>query len=117
MESTTIDVDFNPDSYNKVINVLYQVEVPKHSLVRWRLKVNKSLLYKYKIVNCKLYFEGKSAFKWSDNTIIIDSNNDHDIILAEGTAEETGNFKYGINVLILDPAPILYDEDPFLIVY
>jgi len=66
-----------------------------------------------------LYFDGKSPFGQKlSHKVSLNKNirsEEADIVLFEGTAEMPGEYKYGINVI--DKGNVLFDEDPFIIVY
>ena len=105
------------------------VVVPLHSKVRYIIRLYpefKRLRFQWNLRRVELYFQDRpNGFEKRYNANIPDRfddvrNRDNaevptDIVLAEGNAESSGEFKYGVKASNSQEEE-LFDEDPYLII-
>lgn len=76
-------------------------------------------LNRYFATTVGMYFVGNSPFgQRLRHQVSLDKNirsERSEIVLFEGTAEKPGEYKYGIDVI--DRGNVVFDEDPYIIVY
>jgi|GEM_PF-1781407 len=133
--SLDIEIFFRPNK-KETFGLPEKVTVEKGTKINWVIKkkrVYTSLIFSNPIfsrgVKFTLYFEDKSPFKWVKESIIIIDRTPRDnwknmpILIASGTAESDGEFKYGLKLMSIgntevptyDEEPV-YDDDPFIVV-
>jgi len=104
------------------------VKVPQGAIVQWNIVglenfLNESSLWRRGLI-VTLYFSDKSPFHWKRQFVQLQNFRCNSYItsniirLAEEMANEKGDYKYGIQVTDgSSDETILFDEDPYLVVY
>jgi hypothetical protein len=71
-----------------------------------------------------MYFPGKSPFPWRSQALIMQFpqvapmlQSIPSTVLGEGSAENEGDYKYGVQVSHPNEDEPIYDDDPRLIIY
>ena len=111
----------------KLLRIPERIRVPQNSIVQWNIigldKYFDRPNYGRGGLIFTLYFSDKTPFRWKRQFIQLQDPRffpyypNRVIRLAEEVADEKGDFKYGVSVTEAESDKILYDEDPFLIVY
>lgn len=132
-ETIKINVDFtyNP---NKLLTIPERTEVPKGSKVNWNLRFPIPIVdpiidiytLQQELFLFTLYFANTTPFDWKKESLRVIPlranipsffSGSLDFPLAEGVAESTGEYKYGVKVSLAFNNESIYDEDPYLIVF
>lgn len=126
-ETYRINIEFRPE-YNRPLIIPERIRVPRNSIIEWTIKEFDDLYFRQRYYRKGLiftvYFDKESPFGWKKESLRLYGDPlfppfflDKPIKLAEGTAENTGDFKYGVKVSAIDNDEPIYDEDPYIEVY
>lgn len=119
-EIITINVDFSNQERKLIIPE--RIEVNQFSVVQWNIRnFNRYVDFERDGLIFTLYFENESPFRWKRRFVqtglyTLYPFRDSLIRLAEDSADEKGDFKYGVKVENAYSNETLFDEDPYLIV-
>jgi hypothetical protein len=118
-------------------SVIWNLKLPEHFFeelyyLKWtnQRRVQNGLIF-------TVYFENETPFQWKRESLRFPSNRPipasildniyelynrdqperQEFLIAEGVAEKTGDFKYGIKVSEVGNDEPIYDEDPYLVVF
>lgn len=126
-ETYRIDVELKLDS-KKLIILPERIEVPKNSIIEWNIKDFEEFYIRRKYYRTGLlfniYFDNESPFSWKKESLRLYGDplfppfyDRGSIKIAEGIAENKGDFKYGIKVIEIGNSDPIYDEDPYILVF
>lgn len=123
-----VNIKFSSQS-EKLLKIPETIRVPQFSIIQWNIVgLNKNLIEDSKFwrkgLIFTIYFDDKTPFRWKRQFVQV-----HDephfypnfpnrmLRLAEDSADEKGDYKYGVRVSEAESDETLYDEDPLIIVY
>ena len=120
---TVIKINFDPFG-RKTLSIPETIEAPQYSIIQWNIvglaKLNNhESIYSNRRISFILYFENRTPFNWREKTISNYYSNfpSRIIKLAEDTATEKGEYKYGVKIIDSESKKTLFDEDPLIIIY
>lgn len=129
-EVFNINVDFTSVT-GKLLWIPELIRVPRGSIVAWNLRINLSSRAPIFRDGLKftVYFREDSPFDWKRESLRLppsrffrpigpfSSNIKEEVEIAEGRAENIGEYKYGIRVSAGSNDESIYDEDPYIYVF
>lgn len=122
-----IEIEFRPES-NRPLFIPEKISVKQNTLIEWNIIGGDDFYlwdryYRTGLV-FMLYFDNKSPFSWQKESLRIIGgprfplfNYNQPMKLAEGLAENKGDFKYGVKVSEIGKDEPIFDEDPYINVY